>query len=245
MNMKRNKLKIVIIGYGRFGKLFYKMLLPYGDVFVIEKKKIKRKSVTQINCKDIGMADWVIPAVPISELEKVLKKIGPSLSSGTLVMDVCSVKANPIKWLKKYLSKNIEILGTHPMFGPDSAKTGLQGLQIILCPIRISSKNLNKIKTIFKKLKLKIIEATPENHDKQAAISLSLVHFIGRGLNSIKIKKQEISSLGFERLLTVNETVTNDTWQLFYDMHKYNPYAEGERKKYIKALKKLENKLKV
>ena len=66
------------------------------------------------------------------------------------------------------------------------------------------------------------------------------MHFIGRGLSRIKIKKQEISSLGFERLLSVDETVSNDTWQLFKDMHRYNPYARIVRENYINALKSID-----
>ena len=36
--------------------------------------------------------------------------------------------------------------------------------------------------------------------------------------------------------MAVNETVNNDTWQLFWDMQQYNPEAGKIRKKFIKAL---------
>lgn len=238
------KQKIAIIGYGRFGRLLVKLLCPYGQVFVIHPRKIINRSIKQIKYQDLKNIDWVIPAVPISVLPAVLKKMSPYLKDGSLVMDVCSVKVRPCQWLKQYLPKDVELLGTHPMFGPDSAKHGLKNLQIIFCPVRISLSRLRQISDIFKKIQLNVITTTPKNHDQQAAKSLALVHFIGRALSEIKIKKQRISSLGFERLLSVDETVTNDTWQLFYDMHKYNPYAKKMRASYMGALHNIDKMVK-
>jgi len=234
--------KIAIIGYGRFGQLLEKMLSPYGEVY-ITSRRVNVKINNRIQFSDLKNMDLVIPAVPISKFEEVVKSINPYLKQGSLVMDVCSVKVEPCRWLKKHIDKNIEILGSHPMFGPDSIKGGYENLQIVLCPIRISAKKLQLVKSIFRDLELKIISATPKEHDRQSAKSLALVHFVGRGLDSAKIKKQNISSLGFERLLTVNETVCNDTWQLFIDMTNYNPYAQVVRDKFIKSLISLNKKI--
>ncbi len=146
--------------------------------------------------------------------------------------------------MSKVLPKNVEIIGTHPMFGPDSAKYGLKGLQVIVCPVRSSEQSRKYITAVFKDLELEVIKTTAQKHDRESARSLALVHFLGRGLTDINVKKQAISSLGYERLLTVNETVTNDSWQLFQDMHQYNPYAKKLRQDYIKALKDLDKDLK-
>ncbi|MCK5591735.1 MAG: prephenate dehydrogenase/arogenate dehydrogenase family protein, partial [Candidatus Pacebacteria bacterium] len=106
-----------------------------------------------------------------------------------------------------------ELLGSHPMFGPDSAKSGLRGLSIVLCPIRIKKNNLSKVIKVFKKLKIKIIITTASDHDKQTGNSLALVHFLGRAMAAAGLEDQEIDTLGYRRLLAVNETVNNDTWQ--------------------------------
>ena len=238
-----NKLNITIIGYGRFGKLLHKMLQPHGTISVVEKKKIRDKGVRQTGWDDLNTADWIIPAVPISALESVLKKIKPLIKPGALVMDVSSVKVMPCRWMKNVLPRDTQIIGTHPMFGPDSAKYGFKGLNMIFCPVRISQERLKGIIKIFQQKKLNTIITTPIQHDREAAKSLALVHFIGRGLSQVRIKNQTISTLGFERLLSVNETVTNDSWQLFYDMHRYNPYAATVRHNYIEALRRLNGKI--
>jgi len=238
-NQTKDKLNIAIIGYGRFGRILAEILYPFGKIFIISQRQIKNKKVKQIDYADLKLMDWVIPAVPISALKKTLKKISPNLAKGSLVMDVSSVKVYPCQWLKKYLPKNMEILGTHPMFGPDSAKYGLDGMQMVICPVRVSSKRLKQVINIFRKLGLKIIKTTSQKHDRQSAVSLAMVHFVGRGLEKIGIKEQEISTLGFKILLQVCENVNNDTWELFYDMHHYNPYAKKIRESFLRSLQEV------
>lgn len=210
---------------------------------MIEKKKIAKCKHEQIKISDLGEMDWVIFCVPISSLENVLEKTALHLKKGCLVMDVCSVKVLPCRWLEKHCPENVRLLGTHPMFGPDSSKQGLSGLQIVLCPIRISRSKLLQVKKVFQKIGLEIVVTTPREHDKEAAKSLALVHFLGRALNEVGLGKQRISTLGFERLLAVNETVTNDTWQLFKDMQCYNQYAKMMRKKFLKGCERIEKKI--
>ncbi len=244
MTKSNNKIKIAIIGYGRFGRLLAELLSPFGDIYIVSPNKINNNKLKRIKYRELKLIDWAIISVPISAFKEVLKKTSKNLKAGSLIIDVCSVKILPCRWLKKYARKDIEILGTHPMFGPDSAKEGLSGLQVVICPLRISKSTLKRVKNIFKALKLKTITTTPEEHDKQAAISLALVHFLGRGLFNMNIKKQQISTLGFERLLAINEIVNNDTWQLFIDMHKYNPYTDRIRKKLISSLIKINTNIK-
>jgi prephenate dehydrogenase len=37
--------------------------------------------------------------------------------------------------------------------------------------------------------------------------------------------------------------VAHDTWQLFYDMNHYNPYAKEKRAAFMQAMKKINNQL--
>ena len=102
---------------------------------------------------------------------------------------------------------------------------------------------MNKIINYLKDKGIKIIITTPEKHDKEIARSLALVHYIGRALENIKAKQQIIDSEGYKRLLHILETVSNDTPELFKDMHHYNRYAKQERKQFLKALNTINKKL--
>ena len=44
--------------------------------------------------------------------------------------------------MERLLPATASILGTHPMFGPDSARGGVAGLPMILCPVRIAAREL-------------------------------------------------------------------------------------------------------
>lgn len=46
-----------------------------------------------------------------------------------------------------------------------------------------------------------------------------------------------------QALLNINSLVANDTWQLFLDMHQYNPYVKEIRQKLIDQLIKLDKKI--
>ena len=66
---------------------------------------------------------------------------------------------------------------------------------------------------------------TPDEHDKVAASSQGITHFIGRVLKEAGVRSTEINTLGFNDLLGVIEQTCNDSWDLFRDLQKYNPYT--------------------
>ena len=145
--------------------------------------------------------------------------------------------------MKKLLPKNVQILATHPIFGPDSAKDSVRGRKIVLCRTRISEEFYRKIKENLENAGLIVIEATPEEHDREIAKTLLLTHFIGRGLMEFGAKELSMDTEGYKRLLKILETVRNDTSQLFRDMNDYNGYSKEMRTKLIRALIKVGKRL--
>ncbi len=228
-----------IIGFGRFGKLWAKCLRPYGRVLFYDNKHKRSSRLSLVTKSDI-----LFLAVPISEMMSCCKEIYGLLGKNTLIVDVCSVKVYPVKIMSKYLPANQPIIATHPLFGPDSARSdSLAGYKIVFCPIRASVGQRRMLVNLLKKLELEIIISTPEKHDRQMASSQALVHFVGRGLAALKLQSQEISTPDYVSLLSMNNMVQNDTWQLFFDMQKYNPFSKKVRNIFLKELRKLENKI--
>ena len=70
-----------------------------------------------------------------------------------------------------------------------------------------------------------------------------MTHFIGRSLDEFGAGELMIDTEGYKRLLHILEVVTHDTWQLFRDMNRYNPYAEEKRRAFTEAVIRLEEKL--
>lgn len=238
---KTTLLTFGIIGNGRFGKLWSEAIKQHGTIKIFDKKS---KDSSMKKLKETVDCDMLFLLVPISEMEKICKKISPLLNKKTIIIDACSVKTDPVKIMKKWLPEDQPIIATHPLFGPDSTKKiGLKSQKIVFSPIRATKNQITTFETLIQKIGLKTIKATPEKHDKEMASSQALVHFIGRGLSTLKLLPQEISTPDFESLLQMNEMVKNDSWKLFFDMHAQNIHAKKIRKQFIETLKKLDEKI--
>ncbi len=238
---------IGITGFGRFGELTAKYLAQDFKVYVHTRKdssaEILKTGAVPASLEKACAQKIVILCIPISVFKDYLVKISPFLKVGTLVVDVCSVKEYPVSWMREILDKNISILATHPMFGPDSAAESLEKRKIVLCNERIQEERYQKIKSYLFSKGLEIIETTPKEHDKQIAVSLSLTHFIGRSLAEFGATGLDIDTEGYRRLLNILGVVKHDTWQLFRDMHNYNRYAKENRVRFMNAMNRIDKNL--
>jgi prephenate dehydrogenase len=145
--------------------------------------------------------------------------------------------------MKELLPASVSILPTHPMFGPDSAADSLDNRKIVLCPERIENGQLEKIRNWLRGKGLVVIETTADEHDEKIAVSLSLTHFIGRSLSAFGAQDMDIDTEGYKRLMHILGVVSHDTWQLFKDMHTYNPYAEKKRRAFMQAMANIDERL--
>jgi prephenate dehydrogenase len=232
---------IGLIGYGRFGRLTVQNLAPDCPVVVFTRNQDKRADIEEaggrlVSFEEACEQEIVILCIPISAMQATLKQIAPLVQTNALIVDVCSVKVYPVQWMKELLPESVQILATHPMFGPDSAAISLAGHKIVLCPERIQPQRYEEIKQWLQKKHLAIIETTPDNHDQEIAVSLALTHFIGRSLSEFGALPLNIDTEGYKRLLHILDVTNNDTMQLFEDMHNYNPYAQSKREDFMRAM---------
>ena len=80
-------------------------------------------------------------------------------------------------------------------------------------------------KEFFEDQRIKIIEMSPDDHDKMAAQSQGVTHFLGRMLKQFGIDKTSIDTQGFKDLLDLVDQTCNDTWELYTDLQLFNPYT--------------------
>ena len=234
-----------IIGFGRFGKLSATILKPYFDIYIydnnIDRKTHKNDEFFYVDLKTCASKDVVLLCVPISSFEEVVKNIIPHLKKGSLVIDVCSVKELPVSIMKNNIPEYCECIGTHPLFGPDTIHNSLKGKKIVICPVK--TMKLASIITFLEKLHLTVITISARDHDYQMAKSLALIHFIGRGLDTIGVKKISLATPTHNTFINLIDIVRNDSKQLFLDMHTYNRFTKEVRKNLIYELIKLDGEL--
>ena len=235
-----------LIGYGRFGRLTVSNMKDDFDVFVSSRSIAPGSSLDgalAVGFEQAASKDVVILCVPISTMKQVLNRLKGHLGPNTLVVDVCSVKKQPLEWMMEILPDHVQVLGTHPMFGPDSAANSLVGHKIVLCPGRMDEENLDCVRTYCKSKGLVVIETSADEHDKQIAVSLALTHFIGRSLSKFGASELIIDTEGYQRLLHILGVIEHDTWQLFLDMHHFNPYARKNREAFMAAMNRVNTQI--
>ena len=106
------------------------------------------------------------------------------------------------------------------------------------------TQSINELKEFFENQSIRTIQLSPDEHDKMAASSQGITHFIGRVLNEAGVVSTQINTLGFNDLLAVIEQTCNDSWDLFQDLQKYNPYTSEMIYNLIGEISKLHKQIK-
>jgi prephenate dehydrogenase len=229
---------LTIIGFGRFGQTLYRLLKDDFDITIYKHKDGERA------LEAAYQSEIIFYAVPISVFGSTLKQHKKYISDNHILIDVLSVKEYPKQIFEKQLKgKNTQALLTHPMFGPDSSKSGFEGLPIILDKYKLSEENYKFWVNYFDTKKLQVIEISATDHDKLAAQSQGVTHFLGRVLQQYKFEETKIDSLGTKKLHEVEQQTCNDTWQLFKDLQQYNQYTKQMRVKIGDSYDKIYNLL--
>lgn len=238
--------EISIIGYGNFGRIIANVLKKHFKIFIYDSNPGKFfTNTTRIKFSDLEEClskEIIILSLPVQFIENFLIKNSKIINKKSIVFDVCSVKIKPIELMKKYLPPETQIVGTHPLFGPNSMKDGNKELKIVVTPVRVN--NFEKIISFINdKLKLTVIEKTPLEHDKEMAIVQGITHFIARALNEMEIKDSEMKTLSYSYLFKMKEILENDSDDLFETIQKENPFGKETRDKFISKLIEINDKI--
>jgi len=236
---------IGIVGYGRFARTLIRLLRGRARVVILSRSQHKKKSHTfYLDAQEFYQAaQTVFYCVPISAFETVLKCHAKYIRDDHVLIDVLSVKTHPKRVFEQVLrGKKTQALLTHPMFGPDSSRDGFDGLPIILDQFLASEQTYNGWKKFFISAGLRIIEMSADEHDRQAANSQGLTHFLGRLLQEFDFSPTEIDSLGATKLQEIMDQVCNDTWELYRDLQTYNPYTQKMANQLDASMKALQVK---
>ena len=178
-------MKTAIIGAGKMGVWFARFCKENGEQVILSSRK--KEKLTKLG-KEIGVetanlvgavekADNVIICVSINAFEEVVKKIAPSVREGQTVVDICSIKEQPVAIMHQHIKKGL-VLGTHPVFGPGSPS--VEHKAYILTPTNAKEEAFaEKYKMWLEKVGARVFIMSPKKHDELMSVVLGLPHFIG------------------------------------------------------------------
>ncbi len=244
--MRDGKKTIGIFGLGAFGVFMAKHLSPYYRLLGYDRAPPADipEELETASPEAVAAADIVVFAVPLDNLEEAARRAAPHIRPGSLVVDVTSVKKRPLEILGEIIPEHADLLGTHPLFGPQSGKNGIASLRIALCRVRISSERYYKVcDFLTDSLRLLVLKTDPESHDREMAKVQAMTHFMSRALREIGLEPSPMATKAYEKLQEFASIVLSDSWDLFLTIEKGNPYADEMRRRLVGELQSLEERL--
>lgn len=239
-------MKTGVYGLGRFGSFWAGLLASHGHEVAGYARggcSSLPEGVRPASEDEILAQEVVFFCVSISAFEDVVRRVAPAIQPSTVVFDTCSVKLHPYSVMETHLvSRGIPCIASHPMFGPDSGASGVQGLPLMMCPVA-GSVAIDGWRKEFSSWGLHVLDMDCDRHDRETAWSQGVTHFVGRTLDELHLGHTELATMGYRRLMSIVEQTCNDPRQLFYDLQRYNPYARDMRQQLHAALDKVMGEL--
>lgn len=254
-------MNILVVGLGLIGGSMCKALKKYTYHTVtgcdlnhdIENAALRDVAADNVFDGSFEGIDLVVIALFPEAAEKWFKENAAKLDKGTLVTDVCGIKGAFSYRMKETAAKNgVRYVGIHPMAGKEfggyynSNGDLFQNANFIVAPFEDSDpEDVAALKKIAKDIGAgKIVETSPEDHDKIIAYTSQLAHIV----SSAYVKSPELKlECGFSggsfqdmtRIATMNEKMWTD---LFLQNREYLQYELDllieNLKKYSDALRK-------
>lgn len=246
---KDKQLTIGIVGFGTFGQFLAKRFVQAGHRVLATSRTPYFSEAAAIGAEYFEDADdfceehpdVVILASSILSTEPVLRHLPLTrLKRSTLIVDVLSVKVFPKQLLLSRLPPELDILCTHPMFGPDSGKGSWEGLNFMYEAVRVGKdprrqQRLELFLDFWRSQGCRMVEMTCEEHDRQAASTQFVTHTVGRMLGAMDLASTDINTKGYENLLQLVNNTKNDSFELYYGLFLYNTNATDELERLEKA----------
>jgi prephenate dehydrogenase len=207
-----------LIGVGAFGQFCIPHLRRFFDLHLHDNGRGLGELANAAG------QDIVLLATPTRAIATVAAAIAPHLKPGALVLDVCSIKVKPLAALAAALPPYVDIVGTHPLFGPQSGRDGIRGRRLALCDVR-GGRAPAVAGFLRRRLGLEVILTTPEEHDRQMAYVQGLTHLIARIVANMAVPPVVQTTATFEHLMRMVDTVRTDSDELFRTVTADNPFA--------------------
>ena len=180
----------------------------------------------------------IVVSVPIGVTGEVIRTVGPLMGKDQLLMDLTSLKTEPVKAMLEASSS--EVVGLHPLFGPGTPS--LDGQNVVVCPGR-GERWLSWITKLLEELGAQVVVATPEKHDEMMSVVQGLAH-LNTILMRLVLKEagadaadlERFSTPVFRRKLALIEKVFGQNPQMYAEIITGNGHMDKMLAGYEKSL---------
>ncbi|PZR09251.1 MAG: prephenate dehydrogenase/arogenate dehydrogenase family protein [Azospirillum brasilense] len=236
-----------LIGAGAFGGFCLPHLRPFFRIHLADPRPdlgeiAARHGVRAASLAEAAAQPFVLLAVPVAQIAATGAAIAPHLRPGTLVVDTCSLKLEPLRLLRAVLPASVELVGTHPLFGPNSGRHGIAGLRVTVCPGRGGRHRLVE-RFLERALGLTVIRSTAEAHDREMAQVQGLTHLVARLVDSLDLPRPSQTTPSFEQLMRAVEAVRDDSEALFRTITQENPFVTPLTERFFATAREMQARM--
>jgi prephenate dehydrogenase len=249
-------MKTAIIGAGKMGVWFAKFCKENGEQVILSSRK--KEKVAKLG-EELGVetadladavkkADNIIICVSIDAFEEVVKKIAPNVREGQRIVDICSIKEQPVTVMHQYIGKAL-VLGTHPVFGPGSRS--VKNKAYILTPTNAREQEFaEKYKGWLEKVGARVFIMSPKKHDELMSVVLGLPHFLGLVACDAMLEQadypetKEVAGTTYRMLFILAEATAMENPELFSSLQFNLPEMEKLEKLVIEKAQEWLNLIK-
>jgi len=228
-----------LIGAGAFGAFCLPALARHFNVAVCDPRPdigslADVNGVRSVDLSEAAGRDIVLLCVPWRALEAVAAGIAPHLRPGALVVETCSIKVKPLEVLRAALPGHVRIVGTHPLFGPQSGRNGIAGLNIAVCETPGQSRAADRVaRFLERRLALAVHRTSADEHDRQMAYVQGLTHTIAGAIAALDVPALDLTTNTWDHLMRMVETVRHDSDDLCRTIAVDNPHAGAVRARFL------------
>jgi prephenate dehydrogenase len=228
----------IIGGTHGMGEWFADLLRGLGNVVHVSGRTTGMPMAEMAGCCQV-----VVVSVPISVTTEIITRIGPLMREESLLMDLTSLKAEPVAAMLRY--SRSEVIGCHPLFGPQVSS--LKDMHVVLCPVR-SRKWLPWLTDVLEKGGALLVETTPEKHDELMSVVQGLNHFntimMGLALSKIAVPMPQLAPFTtplFVDKVRMVERILADNPQLYAEIICNNKMMAGNMPVYEQILAEMKS----
>src|SRR6266571_2374843 len=235
---KLDRTRILIVGgTGGMGRFFARFASLQGAKVRLAGREINktRTAAKEIEVEpgtilDAASSDIVILAVPMEETVRVASETASLMTTGCLLADLSSVKTGISDRVAEKISKGLEYVSLHPLFGP--GVDHLHDQVIVAVPYRPGQK-WSRLARALQGGGSKIQTMSAAQHDRAMAYVQGLHHFalisFGLGLDGMG---------GEPRTQSLRETEGRivrmlDGWDMIVGIQQLNPFLPPVRQKFL------------
>lgn len=226
----------IIGGTGRMGSLFRQIFEDAGCFVEV----IGRAPASEYR-RLAGRCSVVLVTVPISATEEVIRTVAPVLEKDQLIADLTSIKQMPVAAM---LESKAQVIGLHPLFGPNMATIGNQ--KLIMTPARADPETRLWLQGIFEEAGIQVHSSTPEKHDRAVAVTQGIIHLqsiaMAQMLRSMNCSLEDLlpyaTPNAHATFAFMARTLSQDS-SLYGGILQGNPSVEEAISAYLKAVKEV------